>query len=263
MSPSNKHNKTIVANWKMNPDSYEEAISLIEIYLKFIYNKIINLNNINFIIAPPAVYLQNIYLKLKQLNYHNNISLCAQNIAWEKKGAFTGELSGHSLNSIGCKYTLLGHSERRLYNYETDELIAKKVSIALSSGLIPIVCIGETKEEFNNKDTRKVLEQQLNFLKEVITVQKDWQQDYYIAYEPVWAIGSGKSADVAYIQQVNNYILNICRANNITNVKILYGGSVSPNNAKEIIGLANNSGLLIGGASLNAEQFLQVCENII
>lgn len=246
----------------MNPDSYEEAITLIDLYLRIIYNKIIN-NNINFIIAPPAVYLQNIYLKLKQLNYHNNISLCAQNIAWEKKGAFTGELSAYSLKSIGCEYTLLGHSERRLYNYETDELIAKKFAIALSAGLTPIICVGETKAEFNNKDTWKVLDRQLNFLKNIATVKQDLQQNYFVAYEPVWAIGSGNSADLAYIQQVNSYILNIFNANNIANVKILYGGSVSSNNAQQIINVSNNSGLLVGGASLDAEQFLKVCENII
>lgn len=250
----------------MNPSSYNEAINLLTAYLNIICNKTKKysiLDSINFIIAPPAVYLHSIYLELKNLNYHNDIYLCAQNISWEKQGALTGELSAYSLKSIGCEHAIIGHSERRLYNYETDDLIARKFSIALAAGLTPIVCVGETKAEFDNKDTWKVLDRQLNFLKNIITAKKDCQQYYFIAYEPVWAIGSSYSADLAYIEQVNNYILNMFASIDCAAIKILYGGSVNANNAKQIISIANNDGLLIGGASLDVGQFSQVCENIV
>jgi triosephosphate isomerase len=237
--------KTIIANWKMNPKSYSEAINLLDTYIENINNNKINLNDMDFIIAPPAIYLQAISLKLQKFN----IFLSAQNICWENQGAFTGELSASSFKSIGCEFAIIGHSERRIYNKETDELIAKKCLVAINAGLTPIVCVGETKVEFDNQETWRVLTRQLEFLKNINT-------HFLVAYEPVWAIGTGVSADLAYIAKITDYIRDIF---NSKNIKILYGGSVNEVNAKEIFQLQNLDGALVGGASLDAEQFAKIC----
>jgi triosephosphate isomerase len=229
----------------MNPKSYSEAINLLDAYIENINNNKINLNNINFIIAPPAIYLQAIFLKLQKFN----ICLSAQNICWENQGAFTGELSASSFKSIGCEFAIIGHSERRIYNKEIDELIAKKCLVAINAGLTPIVCVGETKVEFDNQETWRVLTRQLEFLKNINT-------HFLVAYEPVWAIGTGVSADLAYIAKITDYIRDIF---NSKNIKILYGGSVNEVNAKEIFQLQNLDGALVGGASLDAEQFAKIC----
>lgn len=244
MSQYNK-SKTIIANWKMNPKSYSEAINLLDTYIENINNNKINLNDMDFIIAPPAIYLQAISLKLQKFN----IFLSAQNICWENQGAFTGELSASSFKSIGCEFAIIGHSERRIYNKETDELIAKKCLVAINAGLTPIVCVGETKVEFDNQETWRVLTRQLEFLKNINT-------HFLVAYEPVWAIGTGVSADLAYIAKITDYIRDIF---NSKNIKILYGGSVNEVNAKEIFQLQNLDGALVGGASLDAEQFAKIC----
>ncbi|MGD0466052.1 MAG: triose-phosphate isomerase [Gammaproteobacteria bacterium] len=229
----------------MNPKSYSEAINLLDTYIENINNNKINLNDMDFIIAPPAIYLQAISLKLQKFN----IFLSAQNICWENQGAFTGELSASSFKSIGCEFAIIGHSERRIYNKETDELIAKKCLVAINAGLTPIVCVGETKVEFDNQETWRVLTRQLEFLKNINT-------HFLVAYEPVWAIGTGVSADLAYIAKITDYIRDIF---NSKNIKILYGGSVNEVNAKEIFQLQNLDGALVGGASLDAEQFAKIC----
>ena len=229
----------------MNPKSYSEAINLLDTYIENINNNKINLNDMDFIIAPPAIYLQAISLKLQKFN----IFLSAQNICWENQGAFTGELSASSFKSIGCEFAIIGHSERRIYNKETDELIAKKCLVAINAGLTPIVCVGETKVEFDNQETWRVLTRQLEFLKNINT-------HFLVTYEPVWAIGTGVSADLAYIAKITDYIRDIF---NSKNIKILYGGSVNEVNAKEIFQLQNLDGALVGGASLDAEQFAKIC----
>ena len=167
-------------------------------------------------------------------------------------------MSASSVKSIGCDFVIIGHSERRLYNQENDALVAKKMSIAINEGLIPIICVGETKQEFNNQETWQVLDRQLKFLKEFIT--QNLNLNYFIAYEPVWAIGSGNSASLAYIEKVNNYILQMFP--DLSAIKILYGGSVNATNSKDFINLPNLDGILVGGASLEPEQFFKICKNI-
>jgi triosephosphate isomerase (TIM) len=232
----------------MNPDTEIEANNLLDLYIDKI-----NLDNINFIIAPPAVYLKECFLKLSKLN-NNKIFLSAQNISWETKGAFTGELSATSCKSVGAEFSIIGHSERRKYNQETDELIAKKFVIAVNAGLMPIICVGESKIEFDNNKTWAVLAKQLEYLK----INKNLK--FLIAYEPVWSIGSGASADVDYIAKVINYIKNNI-FNNSDNIKILYGGSVNAANAQSIFSIANLDGVLIGGASLDIGQLIGICNN--
>ena len=246
MSQYNKQ-KIIIANWKMNPNSYTEAVRLLDSYIENINNNKINLNNMDFIIAPPAIYLQAISLKLQKFN----IFLSAQNICWENQGAFTGELSASSFQSIGCSFTIVGHSERRTYNNETNDLIAKKCLVAINAGLTPIICVGETKVEFDNKKTWHVLSKQLEFLKQI-------NNTFFIAYEPVWAIGTGVSADLAYIAKVSDYIREIFGSKK---VKILYGGSVNMDNARAIFQLKNLDGALVGGGSLDVEQLVKICES--
>ncbi len=241
------NNKTIVANWKMNPNTYSEAVNLFNLYIKNINN-----NKINFIVAPPAIYLQAIYLQLLE-SQQNNIFLSAQNVCWERKGAFTGEISASSLKDLGCEFTIIGHSERRIYNGETDQLIEQKCLAAIEASLTPIICIGETKDQFDNKKTWQILDQQLEIIKNFNNI------NFFIAYEPVWAIGTGVSADLEYINKVCGYIREKLMRRG-EKAKILYGGSVSLTNAKDIFQLSNLDGALIGGASLNAEQFARICE---
>ena len=248
MSQYNKH-KTIIANWKMNPKSYDAAINLLDLYIENINNNKINLNNMDLIIAPPAIYLQNIYLKLQKFQI-NNIYLSAQNICWEDQGAFTGELSASGFKSIGCDFAIIGHSERRIYNNETNELIAKKCLTAIGAGLTPVICVGETKIEFDNQETWQVLSKQLEFLKNI-------NNNFLIAYEPVWAIGTGVTADLSYIIKVSEFIKERF---NTRDIKVLYGGSVNEVNAKTIFQLVSLDGALVGGGSLDPNQFAKICE---
>lgn len=252
--------KIVVANWKMNPNSYDEVVNLLNLYIENINNNKINLDKINFVVAPPAVYMSNIYLQLKQYKI-NKIYLSAQNICWETHGAFTGELSANSFKSIGCELVIIGHSERRTYNQETNELIAKKFLIAINSGLIPIVCVGENKTEFGEQKTWQILEQQLFFIERFLE-KKAINSDkckFLIAYEPVWAIGTGVSADLAYIAKIADYIKQKLDMLNLKNFKILYGGSVNANNAKSILQISNIDGILVGGSSFDIEQLTKIC----
>ena len=212
MSQYNKH-KTIIANWKMNPKSYDAAINLLDLYIENINNNKINLNNMDLIIAPPAIYLQSIYLKLQKFQI-NNIYLSAQN------------------------------------NNETNELIAKKCLTAIGAGLTPVICVGETKIEFDNQETWQVLSKQLEFLKNI-------NNNFLIAYEPVWAIGTGVTADLSYIIKVSEFIKERF---NTRDIKVLYGGSVNEVNAKTIFQLVSLDGALVGGGSLDPNQFAKICE---
>ncbi|UCE35326.1 MAG: triose-phosphate isomerase, partial [Deltaproteobacteria bacterium] len=184
------------------------------------------------------------------------------NMHWEQQGAFTGEVSPLMLKEIGCSHVILGHSERRILFFETSELINKKAVSAREAGLVPIVCIGETLEEREAEKTFSVVETQLNESLASFTRKIRRDQNFILAYEPVWAIGTGKTATPVQAQEVHRYIRDWL-AKNLNpdmgdDVRILYGGSVKPDNISELMAQLDIDGALIGGASLKSDSFLSI-----
>ncbi len=268
---------TIVANWKMNPTDYISAIELGDLYLKNL-----DFTKINLIVAPPTVYLFSLVNLLKQRDLNSNqtqtkqnldsIFLSVQNFCAEYNGAFTGDTSVKMVKDLGVNFAILGHSECRKYYQETDQLIAKKVMLALQEAMIPIICIGETQEQFYQGDQaiKEFLQQQLLIIiKQINSLPENVKVKHvFIAYEPVWAIGSGVDVDINYIQQNISYIKNIIKTLLINKINqnlkfyLLYGGSVNQNNAKEILQLTDLGGILVGGSSLKFQQFNQICKSV-
>ncbi len=249
----------IIANWKMNPQTLQEAKQL----FKSVVKGIRNIKDKEAVICPPSLYL----LELSCLKRENRIlNLGAQDVFWENPPsgarAYTGELSVSMLKSAGSKYVIVGHSERRRYFRETDEMINKKIKAVLSGGLNPILCIGETKEEKDRGKTKDILKKQIKLALKGISSHKLQASGFYIAYEPIWAIGSGNSCGFEQAKEVAIFIRKIISS--IYNVKIakkvniLYGGSVNSKNAENYIKKGSLDGLLVGGASLNAKEFIKI-----
>lgn len=245
--------KIVAGNWKMNKNA-NEAAQLINdlIAAKDKYNT----GGVSLIVSPPYVYLAEL-VKATKGSY---ILVSAQNVHQEKSGAYTGEISVEMLKSIGLEYAIIGHSERRQYFGETSEQIAAKVSASIAGGLNPIYCCGEVKEEREAGDHFKVVENQLN--NEVFHLTAEDFSKVIIAYEPVWAIGTGLTASPAQAQEIHAFIREKIVSKYgqaIANeTSILYGGSCKPSNAKEIFSNKDVDGGLIGGASLLADDFLQI-----
>lgn len=243
VTQSSRSRSIVVANWKMN--------MTIEKITKFVQELNVENRDVESVICPPAPYLY----PLKSLLDENNISfsLGGQDAHTQAWGAHTGEVSAEQLVDVGCKYVILGHSERRQAG-ETNCLIAKKVSSALSAGLIPIICVGETEAERNELRTNCVIKKQLLSAVEGI----EHPNNVIIAYEPVWAIGTGKSATPTQAQEVHQYIRGLLENQfgvSSLDVPILYGGSVKPENVNELSRMKDINGALVGGASLNAKDF--------
>ncbi|MGC8588839.1 MAG: triose-phosphate isomerase [Hydrogenobaculum sp.] len=238
----------IAANWKMHK-TYEEAISYINELLK----KTIDFERKDVLIYPPFLYI----CEVSKLLEKSNIKVGAQNVYYEKKGAFTGEISPVMVKSCKAEYVLIGHSERRHIFKESDELIRKKVISALEEGLKVMLCVGETLEERESQLTFKVIESQLKL---ALAGLEDEFYNIEIAYEPVWAIGTGKSANPEDASKIHSFIKDTLKnmANKDTDVRVLYGGSVNPQNAKEFLKAPNVDGLLVGGASLDPNTFLEI-----
>lgn len=241
--------KIIAGNWKMNMD-IPETVKLISAIKDAI--KDIN-NGAGVIVCPPFTSLETAHTLLKD----SNIGLGAQNMYFEDSGAYTGEVSAAMLKSAGCKYVILGHSERRTIFKETDELINKKIKKAHAAGLFPIFCIGETLEEREKGITFDVVRTQLTGgLKDVSASELE---KTIIAYEPVWAIGTGKVATPVQAQEVHAFIRGWIKDNypsvNAGEITIQYGGSVKPDNAKELLLQPDIDGALVGGACLKADSF--------
>ena len=240
----------VVGNWKMN-GSLEANRSLIE----GIKQNIASVKNAEMAVCPPFIYLQ----QVKDLLTGTNIGWGSQNVSQQDLGAFTGETAISMLVDFGCKYVIVGHSERRSIYGESDELVAEKFAKVQSAGLIPILCIGELLEEREAGNTESVVKRQLDAvlnLQGVASLEKS-----VIAYEPVWAIGTGKTATPQQAQDVHAFIRTQISAldSNIANkVQILYGGSVKGSNAKELFTMSDIDGGLIGGASLQANDFLAI-----
>ncbi|MBI2651778.1 triose-phosphate isomerase [Candidatus Woesearchaeota archaeon] len=244
--------KILIANWKMNKD-LKDAASFIKAFKKDIKK----IKNSAAVICPPFTLLH----EMKKMLRGSSIKLGAQNIYFEEKGAFTGEISASMVKDAGCEYVILGHSERRQYFNESDELISKKVKSALKNSLKVILCIGETLEQRNNNSTFNVLQNQLErCLKDVSEKEIE---NISIAYEPVWAIGTGKNATSEQAEEAHKFIRSllskICNKNAAANAIIIYGGSVNENNIADFMRIKDVNGVLVGGASLNPETFAKIC----
>ena len=244
--------KFIVANWKMNKNINEAEEFLKEFIL-------LNGNanaNVEVAICPPFLCLERVISICRK----SNIKIGAQNCHFEKSGAFTGEVSANMLESAGAEYVILGHSERRNYFCETDEIVNKKVKSAIDSNLKPIICVGETLEERQNgKEKEKIKVQLYGALKDIFAEKL---ADIIIAYEPIWAIGTGKTISLKDCEEIfdfiKSFLISAYGENIAKSVKLLYGGSVNEKNAKEILKINNVDGGLIGGASLSPIKFTDI-----
>ncbi len=186
----------------------------------------------------------------------SNVALGAQNLYWEDEGAFTGEVSGPMLKAVGCTYVIIGHSERRQYFVESDEMVNKRILAALKHNLSPIVCVGERLEEREKGTTFKVVEKQIKGAFKNISVEQ-WD-NIIIAYEPVWAIGTGKTATPKQAQEVHAFIRKLLAKEVADKTRILYGGSIKPENIKELMAQPDIDGGLVGGASLKVDSFVKI-----
>lgn len=206
-------------------------------------------------VCVPAPYLAQCQQQLDT----SALAWGAQDLSFEAAGAFTGEVSGAMLADFGCRYVIVGHSERRAYHGETNQVVARKAKAALGAGLTPIVCVGETLAQREAGETLAVVGAQLDAVLELVGF--DAVASLVLAYEPVWAIGTGKTATPEMAQQVHAGLrqqLAQCNAQAAAQVKILYGGSMKPENARELMGQADIDGGLIGGAALKADDFLAI-----
>jgi triosephosphate isomerase len=242
----------IGGNWKMNTDG-KSAVEL----AKGIAQKCSALlNKVEICVCPPFVYLP----AVKQALGSSNIGLGAQDVYFEPKGAFTGEISCQMLKDIGCKNVIIGHSERRHVLGETDELISKKLLAAVDAGLLPIFCVGELLEQRRAGKTQQVVKEQVQKGMVGVTIEK--AKAVTVAYEPVWAIGTGVNATPQQAQEVHLMIRQLIgRMYNedfAEQMRIQYGGSVKPDNAYDIMTQQDVDGFLVGGASLKADDFVAI-----
>ncbi len=242
--------KTIIAgNWKMNNLKKDIDLFVEEFHKE---QETINFDKKDVLIAPPSIYFTYFRKKIKDNNL--TLQLGLQNCHFEEKGAFTGEISPKMLKDIKADFVIIGHSERRHVFNESDEFINKKVISCLAEGIKTVFCIGETLEERDKGATFSVLERQLKKgLQGIENVNK-----LVVAYEPVWAIGTGKTATISQISEVHTFLKDFLEKNIANNIPLLYGGSVKPENALNILSLDNVNGVLVGGASLQMEQFKKI-----
>jgi triosephosphate isomerase len=241
----------VAGNWKMHGSRAENA-SLVRSLLDQVRADA----TAEVMLCPPFVYLQEVGRLLKD----TDVSLGAQTLCAEAQGAFTGEVSGAMLKDIGCSYVLVGHSERRQIYAESDALVARKFVAAQSQGLVPVLCVGETLEEREGERTAQVVARQLDAVLAVTGVGAFGSA--VIAYEPVWAIGTGRNATPQQAQEVHSMIRARVAALDATiggSVRILYGGSVKASNAQELFAMPDIDGGLVGGASLKADEFARIC----
>ncbi len=240
----------IAGNWKMNK-TISEGVNLVR-ELKDVAND----TDIEVAVCVPAIFLKDIKQELEG----SKVKVGAQNMHWKESGAFTGEISPIMLNEIGIDYVIIGHSERRQYYNETDESVNKKIISALNHGINPIVCVGETLEQREKGNAKEVVKKQI--LKAFEEIKGDSILKCIVAYEPIWAIGTGKTASSQDANKMAAYIRSIIKekyGENISEeVRIQYGGSVKPKNVTEIMNQPDIDGALVGGASLKADSFIKL-----
>lgn len=248
---------TVIANWKMNGSLHDNQ--------KLVENLLISGSDIysarsnqasRWGICAPTPYLA----QLQTLLTNTSIGLGAQDVSDHPHGPYTGDVSAQMLVDFACQYVLVGHSERRHYHHEDDGLVARKARAALHKNLVPIVCVGETEQERDQGKTLVVVRRQLQAVLDLLQGQI---VSCIVAYEPVWAIGTGKSPSGQEAQEVHREIrLQLAKFDDeaASKVAILYGGSVKPDNAKDFFGMPDIDGGLVGGASLNAQEFVAICK---
>lgn len=244
----------IAGNWKMHK-TVSEAVQL----AKFIRLGTMGITQPEIVVCPPFTALESVY----QIIRDSNVKLGAQNVFWEEEGAYTGELSSKMLLTVGCEYVILGHSERRFHFGETDQMVNRKVRSALAAGLIPIICVGERLEDREAGGTETVVERQIRGAYEDLSGEEAVKA--VIAYEPVWAIGTGRTATPEQANEVHRFIRGLLSrlydGRVAGEVRVQYGGSVKPENAGELLRQPDIDGALVGGASLEANSFIQIIKS--
>jgi triosephosphate isomerase len=241
----------VAGNWKMN-GSRESIMTLLD----GVKAGMADVKVAEVAVCAPAIYIPATARQLKE----STVAWGGQDLSTEASGAYTGEIAASMLLDYGCKYVIVGHSERRTYHAESDELVSRKFAAARAAGLVPILCVGETLEEREQGITEEVVARQMNAVIELEGVEA--LADSVVAYEPVWAIGTGMTATPEQAQDVHAFIRGLVAeksADVAEGLRILYGGSMKPDNAAELIAKPDIDGGLIGGASLKAEDFLGIC----
>lgn len=244
--------KWVMANWKMNGTQ-----DMVETYIEGLNASLVKDNNTEVVVFPPAIYFSEFKKNLSREHY----AYGCQNVHSEEKGAYTGELSARMLKEQGCQYVLVGHSERRHLLSEDNNFIAKKFHIVKSHGMIPVICIGETLKQYQSGQTKTVLAQQITSL----NINNDFlYKPCIIAYEPVWAIGTGLRPTNEELEKtfkdIRDIITNLDA--HLADIPMLYGGSVTADNIKSIMSIDACQGVLVGGASLDITQMLEIIECI-
>jgi triosephosphate isomerase len=247
----NQRRPLIAGNWKMFKTPGEAAETA-----KQLVRHAGAVTDIDMMIAPTFIALAAVFAAIK----NSPVALGAQNLYWENEGAYTGEISAPMLKSAGCQYCIIGHSERRQYFGETDETVNKKIKAAIKAGLQPVFCVGETEKERESGQTLSILDKQIKKgLEGLVSAQLG---SLIMAYEPVWAIGTGKTATDDQAQEVHRFIRSLVKDNFgralSDSIRILYGGSVKPDNIASLMAMSDIDGALVGGASLSAESFSQI-----
>lgn len=241
----------IAGNWKMYKESGEAAATASKLA-----DLIKGADHADVMIAPPFTALDAVALAVA----NSKVALGAQNLHWEAEGAFTGEISAGMLTASGCTYVIIGHSERRQYFGEVDETVNKKMGAAIAAGLRPVMCVGETDSEREAGETLSVLDKQVRDGLKGLVAEELTQ--LVVAYEPVWAIGTGKTATTEQAQQVHAFIRKLLAElygqKLADTTRVLYGGSVKPANIAELMAMEDIDGALVGGASLTADSFSQI-----
>ena len=242
----------LVGNWKMNKTASEAAA-----FVRELLSKLPDTSNVDIVLAPPFIALESVRTVLGP---SSKIKLGAQNLHWETQGAFTGEVSGPMLRDIGCTYVIIGHSERRTLFGERDGDVQKKVRAALAHGLKPILCVGESLEERETDRTDIVVIGQLTAALGDLTTKE--LSSVTIAYEPVWAIGTGRAATpeqaIAVHRSIRGFVASTWGQESASMIRILYGGSVTAQNAESLLSAEEIDGALVGGACLKSDSFATI-----
>lgn len=241
----------IAGNWKMHG-----SVSQIKLLLQGIKQGLKHCPQVEMVLCPTFVHLP----LVQDLLQETSLKLGAQNLYLGQQGAFTGEVAGPMLHELGCEYVIVGHSERRQLFHETLELVAEKFKDAVAAGLKPILCVGETRAEREAGLTEKIVQQQLSSVIEAAGIERF--TDAVIAYEPVWAIGTGLNATAEQAQAVHAFIRQMLAQNKVDlakTIRILYGGSMKAENAAHLLAMPDVDGGLVGGASLDATSFINIC----
>ncbi len=246
-----KRRPLIAGNWKMY-----KTVAEAEETARALAAQTTDVDSVDIMIAPPFTALTHVASLVK----NSRVALGAQDLFWEKEGAYTGQIAPGMLTEAGCRYVIIGHSERRQHFGETDETVNKKIAAALTAGLAPILCIGESEAQREADETFSILDKQIKRgLKDLFANDLG---ELVIAYEPIWAIGTGKTATSEQAQQVHQFLrgllVDLFNEQFARSVRILYGGSVKPDNIAELMSMEDIDGALVGGASLNAETFARI-----